>query len=260
MYGYKTATGQPHPLVKTTGAKAATYEYDKAGNTTGRPGAQATQTLAWNTEGELAATTEPAAGNKPALGTTYLYDADGELLIRRATGDGDTVLYLGATEVRLTTKGTTRRSPAPATTARRARPSRSAPRRPAPRAASSVSWRRTTTAPAASPWTPPPRTSPSATPPPSAPHAVRSQRPGSTTIVDRRRHGSQRASARPWACWAVKPHSRQDQWHGEWQWQWWRERGRRSPRWRRSSVFLGRSLLRSRRSILRCYRQLSSQC
>ncbi|MER6105758.1 RHS repeat-associated core domain-containing protein [Streptomyces sp. NPDC001832] len=106
-YGYKTPTGQPHPLVKTTGAKAATYEYDAAGNTTGRPGTQATQTLVWNTEGELASTTEPAAGTKPALGTTYLYDADGELLIRRATGDGDTVLYLGATEVRLTTKGAT---------------------------------------------------------------------------------------------------------------------------------------------------------
>ncbi|MFE4335212.1 deaminase domain-containing protein [Streptomyces sp. NPDC056831] len=107
-YGYKTPTGQPHPLVKTTGAKAATYKYDDAGNTTGRPGTQATQTLDWNTEGELASTIEPAAGTKPALGTTYLYDADGELLIRRATGDGDTVLYLGATEVRLTTKGATK--------------------------------------------------------------------------------------------------------------------------------------------------------
>ncbi|MER5988365.1 RHS repeat-associated core domain-containing protein [Streptomyces sp. NPDC001787] len=107
-YGYKTPTGQPHPLVKTTGAKTATYGYDEAGNTTTRPGTQAPQTLTWNTEGELATTTEPAAGTKPALGTTYLYDADGELLIRRATGDGDTVLYLGATEVRLTTKGTTK--------------------------------------------------------------------------------------------------------------------------------------------------------
>ncbi|NEE21940.1 hypothetical protein G3M58_87705, partial [Streptomyces sp. SID7499] len=67
---------------------------------------QATQTLAWNSEGELASTTEPAAGTKPALNTSYLYDADGELLIRRATGDGDTVLYLGTTEVRLTVKGT----------------------------------------------------------------------------------------------------------------------------------------------------------
>ncbi|WP_258036210.1 RHS repeat-associated core domain-containing protein [Streptomyces sp. SM10] len=107
-YGYKTSTGQPHPLVKTTGAKAGTYGYDSAGNTTTRPGTQATQSLAWNGEGQLSSTTEPAAGSKPALGTSYLYDADGELLIRRATGDGDTVLYLGATEVRLTTKGATK--------------------------------------------------------------------------------------------------------------------------------------------------------
>ncbi|WP_432150720.1 RHS repeat-associated core domain-containing protein [Streptomyces sp. bgisy029] len=104
-YEYKTPAGQPHPLVKTTGAKAATYGYDLAGNTTSRPGTQAPQTLLWNTEGELSSTTEPAAGAKPALGTSYLYDADGELLIRRASGDGDTVLYLGTTEVRLTTKG-----------------------------------------------------------------------------------------------------------------------------------------------------------
>ncbi|MFF8391807.1 RHS repeat domain-containing protein, partial [Cellulosimicrobium funkei] len=39
----------------------------------------------------------------------YLYDASGELLIRRAKGDGDTVLYLpGGNEIRLTTKGTTK--------------------------------------------------------------------------------------------------------------------------------------------------------
>lgn len=102
---YGTSAGQPHPLVKTTGTTTAAYTYDLTGNTLTRPGTQATQTLAWNVEGKLATTTEPAAGAKPALGTNYLYDADGELLIRRATGDGDTVLYLGTTEVRLATKG-----------------------------------------------------------------------------------------------------------------------------------------------------------
>ncbi|MFI6608005.1 polymorphic toxin-type HINT domain-containing protein [Streptomyces sp. NPDC050507] len=102
---YGTATGQPHPVTGTTGAKTGTYTYDTAGNTRTRPGTQATQTLTWNSEGKLAATTEPAAGSKPALKTDYLYDSDGELLIRRATGDGDTILYLGASEVRLTTKG-----------------------------------------------------------------------------------------------------------------------------------------------------------
>ncbi|MEU3850524.1 hypothetical protein [Streptomyces sp. NPDC029554] len=36
--------------------------------------------------------------------TTHLHDAGGQLLIRRARGDGDTVLYLGATEVWPTVK------------------------------------------------------------------------------------------------------------------------------------------------------------
>ncbi|MFD3514197.1 polymorphic toxin-type HINT domain-containing protein [Streptomyces sp. NPDC058657] len=107
---YATPGGQPHPLVKTeTGTRTNTYGYDKTGNTTSRPGTQAQQTLVWDSEGELVSTTEPAAAGKPALGTGYLYDASGELLIRRATsGDGDTVLYLGANELRLTTKGATK--------------------------------------------------------------------------------------------------------------------------------------------------------
>ena len=40
--------------------------------------------------------------------TQYLYDADGILLIRRAAADGETVLYLGATEIHLTVSGTTK--------------------------------------------------------------------------------------------------------------------------------------------------------
>lgn len=107
-YTYSTPN-HAHALSATTGAKAATYTYDEAGNTQSRPGTQAKQTLTWNTEGKLATTTEPAAGIKSALGTSYLYDASGELLIRRnTTADGDTVLYAGGTEIRLTTKGTTK--------------------------------------------------------------------------------------------------------------------------------------------------------
>ncbi|WP_432106064.1 RHS repeat-associated core domain-containing protein [Streptomyces sp. bgisy091] len=107
-YEYGTAAGQPHPLSKTTGPKTSTYSYDESGNTTKRPGIQATQTLDWDNEGNLSRTTEPAVSSKPARDTGYLYDADNELLIRRAAGDGDTVLYLGATEVRLTVKGTSK--------------------------------------------------------------------------------------------------------------------------------------------------------
>ncbi|WP_328876822.1 polymorphic toxin-type HINT domain-containing protein [Streptomyces sp. NBC_00299] len=109
-YTHGTDTGQPHPLTKTETTvpgsptpTTSTYAYDKAGNTTTRPGTQATQTLTWNSEGKLAQTSEPAADSKPATSTKYLYDADGELLIRRAaTTDGETILYLGSTEVRLT--------------------------------------------------------------------------------------------------------------------------------------------------------------
>ncbi|MFP1629863.1 RHS repeat-associated core domain-containing protein [Streptomyces sp. 5K101] len=110
QYTYGSPTGQPHALTSTsTGQTTKSYTYDDTGNTHTRPGTQATQTLTWNTEGRLSAATEPPSGSQSAKTTEYLYDADGELLIRRTpTGDGDTVLYLGATEVRLTTKGTTK--------------------------------------------------------------------------------------------------------------------------------------------------------
>ncbi|WP_316763687.1 RHS repeat-associated core domain-containing protein [Streptomyces herbicida] len=103
-YTYDDTTDKkPHTLDKTTGARASTYRYDSSGNTTSRPGPTAQQTLAWNTEGDLSKLTENTKE------TSYLYDAGGELLIRRAKGDGDTILYLGAgTELRLTTKGTTK--------------------------------------------------------------------------------------------------------------------------------------------------------
>ncbi|MDX3387587.1 RHS repeat-associated core domain-containing protein [Streptomyces niveiscabiei] len=100
-YTYNDITdAKPHTLDKTTGARAASYIYDAAGNTIARPGPTSQQTLTWNSEGELAKLTEKSKE------TGYLYDADGELLIRRAKADGDTVLYLGGTEVRLTVTGT----------------------------------------------------------------------------------------------------------------------------------------------------------
>lgn len=106
---YGTGTGQPHPLTKTetrvpgsSTPTVATYAYDKSGNTISRPGTQATQALSWNSEGQIAQASEPAAESEPATKTQYVYDADGELLIRRAaTTDGETVLYLGSTEVKL---------------------------------------------------------------------------------------------------------------------------------------------------------------
>jgi RHS repeat-associated protein len=94
-----------HALKSTTTAAtcdpaaAAQYAYDAAGNTETRvesAGSTTKQSLLWNPEGRLSKLTEGAAA------TDYLYDADGTLLIRRSTAtDGETVLYLGATEVHL---------------------------------------------------------------------------------------------------------------------------------------------------------------
>ncbi|MFD7026834.1 RHS repeat-associated core domain-containing protein [Streptomyces sp. NPDC059917] len=96
---------RPHALAATTiGATCsgvqAQYTYDAMGNTTKRaetPGSATSQNLTWGTEGKLVKTAEGTTV------TDYVYDADGELLIRRDPA-GETVLYTGSSEVHL--KGT----------------------------------------------------------------------------------------------------------------------------------------------------------
>lgn len=95
-------TAKRHALtaITTTGSctgAVATYTYDKSGNTTGRAG----QVLTWDAQGRIATLTQGAQK------TAYLYDADGSLLIRRAVGDGESVLYLGATEIHSKKTGST---------------------------------------------------------------------------------------------------------------------------------------------------------
>ncbi|MGV9248760.1 RHS repeat domain-containing protein [Streptomyces sp. NPDC003710] len=97
-YGYPavnaSGAGQPHTMTSLTvdGGTARSYTYDEQGNTTKRYGPTGTaQSLVWDVEGELASLTE---GTKT---TGYLYDANGELLIRRGTGK--TVLYLAGQEL-----------------------------------------------------------------------------------------------------------------------------------------------------------------
>ncbi|MFG3427622.1 RHS repeat domain-containing protein [Streptomyces californicus] len=94
----------PHGLTATTTNStctgvAAQYTYDKTGNTTTRvekAGSSTTQSLQWNAEGKPAKLTEGTTA------TDYVYDANGELLIRRdRASSGETVLYLGDTEVHL---------------------------------------------------------------------------------------------------------------------------------------------------------------
>ncbi|WP_327257267.1 RHS repeat-associated core domain-containing protein [Streptomyces sp. NBC_01244] len=95
-------TTRKHALAATTTGADCTgvadqYTYDDSGNTTKRlraPSSTDSQNLTWNGENKLSKLVEGTDT------TSYLYDADGELLIRRNTS-GETVLYAGATEVHL---------------------------------------------------------------------------------------------------------------------------------------------------------------
>ncbi|WP_221351020.1 RHS repeat-associated core domain-containing protein [Streptomyces beigongshangae] len=98
---YCYSSTQPHALTATTTAASCTgvtaaYAYDAAGNTRTRPDGTATQTLSWSPEGKLGEVKEGTSV------TGYVYDADGNLLVRRNAA-GETVLYLGTTEVHLDT-------------------------------------------------------------------------------------------------------------------------------------------------------------
>ncbi|MFD5619676.1 RHS repeat-associated core domain-containing protein [Streptomyces yangpuensis] len=96
---------RPHALTATTTGPTCTgvasqYTYDATGNTTKRaeaPGSTTSQSLAWTAEGKLGKVTEGATA------TDYLYDAEGQLLIRRDPS-GETILYTETTEVHV--KGT----------------------------------------------------------------------------------------------------------------------------------------------------------
>ncbi|WP_307798678.1 RHS repeat-associated core domain-containing protein [Streptomyces beijiangensis] len=91
-----------HALTATTKAADCTdvtpqYTYYADGSTKTRSetaGSTTSQTLLWNPEGKLSKLTEGTTS------TDYLYDADGSQLIRR-NANGETVLYLGTTEVHL---------------------------------------------------------------------------------------------------------------------------------------------------------------
>ncbi|WP_145904487.1 RHS repeat-associated core domain-containing protein [Kitasatospora viridis] len=95
---------QPHTLTGTSttgpaGTTSTSFSYTPAGQLTGRtPTVGTGQTLHWNDEGQLDQVTQ--GGNT----TNYLYDADGNQLIRR--DPGQTTLFLGDTEVTINTSTT----------------------------------------------------------------------------------------------------------------------------------------------------------
>ncbi|MDH6130801.1 RHS repeat-associated protein [Kitasatospora sp. MAA4] len=94
-------TGGPHGLLTTStqsasGTAGSTYTYDAMGNTTAVTDATGTTTkLTWDGEDRLASTA------KPGSATSYLYDGDGNQLIRR--DPGRTTVNLGADELTLNT-------------------------------------------------------------------------------------------------------------------------------------------------------------
>ncbi|MEU8424365.1 RHS repeat-associated core domain-containing protein [Micromonospora sp. NPDC048835] len=94
------AKGQPHTLTSTATSGGLTgstsYGYDDAGNMTTRKAGQGTQTLNWDDAGELASVTGSTGGN-----SSFLYDADGNLLIQK--DPGVTTLYLPGQQITLNT-------------------------------------------------------------------------------------------------------------------------------------------------------------
>ncbi|MFD8081626.1 polymorphic toxin-type HINT domain-containing protein [Kitasatospora sp. NPDC059722] len=95
-------TGGPHALLTSTttgpaGTKAVGYQYDAKGRTTAITDTSGTTTLSWNGEDKLDTLTKTGQADA----TTYLYDADGNQLLRR--NPGKTTLNLPTDELTLDT-------------------------------------------------------------------------------------------------------------------------------------------------------------
>lgn len=103
-YAYGNASGgQPDTLTGTSttgpaGTSTTGYGFDAAGNTTSRVVSGRSQTLSWDAENRLAGYTTPAGSG------SYVYDADGNQLIRR--DPGSTTLFLPGEGITRTAGGT----------------------------------------------------------------------------------------------------------------------------------------------------------
>jgi RHS repeat-associated protein len=100
----------PHTLayVQVDGVKRAACN-DPTGNTTASHTEDGTpRATTWNSEGKLASAKVGADGAVGSVYYSHLYDADGNLFIKRPAGykDGKTTIYLGSTEIELTKTGT----------------------------------------------------------------------------------------------------------------------------------------------------------
>ncbi|MBV2154928.1 RHS repeat-associated core domain-containing protein [Kitasatospora sp. SUK 42] len=95
-------TGGPHALLSSvttgpSGAKTTRYQYDATGNTTAITDTSGTTGLAWNAEGKPTKVSKTGT----ASDTDYVYDADGNQLVRHSPGK--TTLLAGTDELTLNT-------------------------------------------------------------------------------------------------------------------------------------------------------------
>ena len=103
-YSYgRTDGSQPDTLTGTSttgpaGTSPTGYGFDAAGNTTSRDVPGGSQTLSWDAENRLTGYTTPTGSG------SYVYDADGNQLIRR--DPGSTTLFLPGEELTRTSDGT----------------------------------------------------------------------------------------------------------------------------------------------------------
>ncbi|MFF0045205.1 hypothetical protein OG987_24530 [Streptomyces sp. NBC_01620] len=95
---YTPGAPRPHAVSSVkTGSATDTYAYDDAGQMTSRTVKGATTGFVWNEQHRVTQTTGAAVNS-------YVYDADGNLLIRRGTSEN--VLYLGGQEIHKSSGGT----------------------------------------------------------------------------------------------------------------------------------------------------------
>ncbi|MFJ6139013.1 polymorphic toxin-type HINT domain-containing protein [Kitasatospora sp. NPDC092286] len=86
-------TGGPHALLRSTttsptGTRTTGYQYDAAGNTTAITETGGTTSLAWDNQGKLTTLTK----TEQASANGYIYDAEGNLLVRRNPGKSTLLL------------------------------------------------------------------------------------------------------------------------------------------------------------------------
>jgi RHS repeat-associated protein len=102
------AAGAAHPhaitgqsVTTSTGTTSSGYTYDAAGDLTAVTGTGQGQALTWNDAGQLTQNAITPASGGTVQDTSYLYDADGTLLLE--AGPGTTNLYLADEELSLDT-------------------------------------------------------------------------------------------------------------------------------------------------------------